>query len=239
MDIGGYIALSRQSGLLREMDIVANNIANISTGGFRKKGMVFSEMLARTGFGTEGVAMAGARTHYTAEVSGGLKQTSNPLDMAIEGDGYFQIETLEGPRLTRAGAFLTNPEGDLVTADGARVLDAGGAPIFIPPDATNLVVGADGTISANGQPVGQVGVFAAPDPTKLVREDGVRFRYESEIEPTETSAIRQGFLETSNVDPISEIARMIEIQRNYELGQKFLDREDERIRSVTRTLGQL
>jgi flagellar basal-body rod protein FlgF len=238
MDTPGYVALTRQTGLLKEMQIIANNIANVSTSGFRKEGVVFSEMVEQLPVEGGSVAMAAARVRFTDEEQGGFARTNGTFDFAIEGDGYFTIETPNGDRLTRLGAFTPNDAGELVTADGHRLLDAGGASIFVPPDRRDYALANDGTLTADGQLVAQVGVVRPADPTQLIREDGVLFRLDGDTEDLENIRLRQGYLEKSNVDPVLEIARMIEVHRAYEWGQKFLDREDERIRSVVRTLGQ-
>jgi len=148
------------------------------------------------------------------------------------------VETPEGTRLTRAGHFGPNQNGDLVTADGYPVLDAGGAPVFVPTGAGPVTIGADGTISAAGQLVGQIGVVVPTDGTTLRREGGTMFAAPDGFNPAENARVLQGFLEASNVNPTLEIARMIEVQRAYELGQSFLDKEDERIRAVMQTIGR-
>ncbi len=234
MENSGYTALSRQSGLMREMQIVANNIANSATTGFRQEGLIFSEHVAALDAG-ESLSMAGATVRNTSMMQGTLTQTTGALDLAIEGDGFFQIETPQGLRLTRAGNFSSNGNGNLVTNDGYRVLDEGGAPVFIPPDATDLSVAADGTVSSNGRPLAQIGLYLPSEFNDLIREDGVMFRADAGVEPTENGRILQGFLENSNVDPIGQMARMIEVQRAYELGQSFMDAEHERLRQALQT----
>lgn len=234
METAGYTTLTRQAGLLREMQVVANNIANSATTGYRQEGLIFSEHVKRVQNGPS-VSMATANVRNTSMVQGGLAQTGGRLDFAIEGDGFFLIETPAGQRLTRAGSFALSAQGDLVTHDGFRVLDAGGAPVFIPPDATDLNVAADGTMSANGRPLTQIGLVEPADPLDLIREDGVMFRTDSQIEPALNGKLRQGFLERANVDPINQITRMIEVQRAYEMGQSFLDAENERVREAMKT----
>jgi len=238
MDNAGYTTLTRQSGLLREMQSVANNIANISTTGFRREGVVFSEFVKALD-NDPSLSMATANVHVTRLEQGTLTQTGGTFDFAIEGDGFFMVESPEGSLLTRAGSFTPSQEGELVTADGLRLLDAGGAPIFIPPDAPSVSISADGTMSAGDRPITQLGLFLPSDPNDLSHRDGVRFAAPGGTEPVlEGAVILQGFVENSNVDPIGEIARMIEVQHAYEMGQKFLEQEDERIRSVTQTLGR-
>ena len=166
-----------------------------------------------------------------------LSQTGGQFDFAIQGEGFFLIETPQGERLTRAGSFTPSAEGELVNPDGYRLLDAGGAPVFVPPDAKSIAIATDGTVSANGQPIAQVGLWRPTDPLSLRHQSGTLFSA-SELEPAEGATVFQGMLEDSNVEPVSEIARMIEVQRAYELGQKFLDGEDERVRGVISTLGR-
>jgi flagellar basal-body rod protein FlgF len=165
-----------------------------------------------------------------------LAQTGGTFDFAVEGDGYFLIETPQGERLTRNGAFSPNANGDLVTMDGFRVLDAGGAPVFIPPGSGSIAVSRDGTLSADGNLVGQLGLVAPTEPLNMIREDGVMFRADDGYDPAENARALQGFVENSNVNAVSQLARMIEVQRAYEMGQSFLESEDKRVRSALETL---
>lgn len=235
MDSAGYVALGRQSGLMREMQIVANNIANISTTGFRREGLVFSEYVSRLDQ-EPSLSMAYASARVVDLSQAGLAMTGGSFDFAIQGEGFLMLETPEGNRLTRAGAFTPSPDGELVNAEGYRLLDAGGAPVFI-PQGQAISVGEDGTISANGEAIGQIGLWAPADPLALRHQSGTMFDAGEAI-PLENAKLMQGFLEDSNVDPVLEIARMIEVQRAYEMGQKFLDAEDSRARNVIQTLGK-
>ncbi|UWQ14299.1 flagellar hook-basal body complex protein [Aliiroseovarius sp. M344] len=238
MDNIGYTSLTRQAGLMREIQSVANNIANASTTGFRREGVVFSEYVNALEPGDSSLSMATGNVRALDLQQGALTQTGGAFDFAIEGDGFFLVEGPSGQFLTRAGSFTPSTEGELATPDGYRLLDGGGSPIFVPPDATSVAVATDGTISVNGRAVAQVGLYAPLDQNDLLHRDGVRFEAPGGIEPAfGDAAILQGFLEGSNVDPIAEVARMIEVQRSYELGQKFLEREDERIRGVLKTVG--
>jgi flagellar basal-body rod protein FlgF len=233
----GYTTITRQSGLLREMRVVANNIANAATSGYRQEGVIFSEYVKSVD-GASSISMGQADARHTSFEQGALTQTGGQFDFAIEGDGFFLVETPQGQRLTRSGAFSPNAEGDLVTADGYRVLDQGGAPVFVPPGAADVSVASDGTISTNGDPVGQMGLVQPVNPQGLVREDGVMFRADEGFEPAEQGRILQRFVENSNVNPILQLTRMIEVQRAYELGASFLEAEDERMRQAMRALSQ-
>lgn len=235
METAGYATLSRQSGLLNEMRIVANNIANTATTGYRQEGLIFSEYI-QSSPNQPSVSMTRAEVRNTSMEQGALTQTNGTFDFAIEGDGFFMVETPAGERLTRAGSFTPNQAGDLVNMNGHRVLDAGGAPVFVPGDVSDIQVARDGTISADGRLLGQIGVFQPQDPLGIVREDGVLFSAEAGTLPAEQANILQGFLEGSNVNPILQLSRMIEIQRAYEMGQSFLDSEDERIRGALKSL---
>lgn len=235
MGSAGYAILSRQTGLLNEMQVVANNIANAATTGYRQEGLIFSEFVKSSPDG-ESMSMGRAQVHNTSMDQGSLTQTNGDLDLAIEGDGFFMLETPSGDRLTRAGSFAPNAVGDLVNMSGYRVLDAGGSPVFVPSGTGGIRISSDGTLSADGQPFGQIGLFQPDEATNLIREDGVMFRAVGPVGPAEGAQILQGFLEASNVNPIGQIARMIEIQRAYEMGQSFLESEDQRIRNAVKSL---
>ena len=169
---------------------------------------------------------------------GGLQQTNGTFDLAIEGEGFFLISTPEGEQITRAGAFSPGSDGTLRTLEGHQVLDGAGSPIFVPSEIGGIEISSDGTISASGEPIGQIGLYVPNDPLDLQRSGGVRFASGSGFQPFQDGKILQGFIEGSNVDPVAEIARMIEVQRTYELGQSFLDQEDQRIKSVISSLGR-
>lgn len=236
MDAGIYTTLTRQSGLMREMQVVAHNIANISTTGFRREGVIFSEYVKRMG-DAPSLSMANGDTRHMDLRQAGLSQTGGTFDFAIQGEGFFLIETPQGESLTRAGSFMPNAEGELVNPDGRRLLDLGGTPVFVPPDVNNIALAQDGTLSGNGLPIAQIGLWQPGDPLKMTHRGGSIFKSETVV-PTEGATILQGFVEESNVNPISEIARMIEVQRAYEMGQSFLEKEDERMRGVIQTLGR-
>jgi len=180
--------------------------------------------------------MARDRARHIDLTQGAITKTAATFDFAIQGEGFFLVEGPQGELLTRAGRFSPNADGDLVTPDGRRVLDAGGAPVFVPPDARAITVASDGTLSADGQPLNVIGLVRPADPNGLIRESGALFRSEAGTEPILEPVILQGFVENANVDPVLEITRMIEVQRAYELGQAFLDRESDRRSKVIDTL---
>lgn len=233
-----YTSLTRQSGLLQEMQVIANNIANASTTGFRAEGLLFAEHISALGPDDASLSMAVSAVQQTLGAQGALSRTGGPFDLAIEGVGFFLVEAPQGQRLTRAGAFTPNENGDLVTMDGHRVLDAGGAPVFVPQGVGLVGISSDGTISAEGRPIGQIGLVMPVAPDQLRREAGVLFDAPAGFVPAADGRILQHHLEASNVNPILQISRMIEVQRAYELGQSFIDKEDARIRGVIEAIGR-
>lgn len=239
MESGTFTTLSRQTGLLRALDVIAGNMANTATTGYRGGAILFSEFVRDTGPGQKSVSMAAARAEVIADRQGALKQTGRPLDVGIEGPGFFQVETPAGARLTRAGQFTTTAEGILVNPAGHALLDDGGAPIFIPPGLRALAIAADGTISGDGAPLARIGLWMPDSESRLERSGDAGFRADGPVAPApEDTRLRQGALEQSNVDPVAEMARMIVVQRAYELGQEFLDREDKRVREMMQALNK-
>lgn len=238
MENATYAGITRQHGLMSEMQVIANNIANASTTGFKAENVMFSEFVSDLGRGHDSLSMAAANVRNTAQSQGGLSQTGGSFDLAIEGDGFFLIETPAGQRLTRAGAFTPNENGDLVTMDGYPVLDSGGAPVFVPQGTGTIGIAPDGTISAGGQPIGQIGLVVPTDPNQMIREGGTMFDAQGGFDAANDGRMLQGFLEDSNVNPIVQIGRMIEVQRAYELGQSFMEKEDERIRGLIQSVSR-
>ena len=238
MDGTVYAALARQTGLQAEMDVIANNVANASTTGFRRGGIVFSEFVKATGAETDSLSLVRPGAFHIARDAGAMEQTGGAFDFAIDGEGFFQIDVGGAVHLTRAGRFAPDANGALATPDGNALLDASGAPVVIPPGVGSVVLGSDGTLSADGAPLAQLGVVRPVDPTDFQRAGSQLFRVEGALEPVGESRMQQGFLEGSNVNPVEEIARLIEVQRRYEAARAFLDRENDRVGQVIRTLGQ-
>ena len=228
------VTIARQSGLMTEMRGIANNIANASTTGYRREGLVFSEYVVAAE-GNRSLSIAAGRVRAIDLSQGPLADTGGRFDLGIEGEGFFLVQTPDGPRLTRAGHFTPNEAGELVTPQGHFLLDSGGAPIPIPADVPGIAIAPDGTISAEGQPLAEIGLYRPTDPLSLRREADALFDATA-VEPAEGGVILQGKLEGANVDPVLEITRMIEVQRAYELGQAFLDRESDRRSKLIDTL---
>ena len=235
-----YAMLTRQQGLMQEMQVVANNIANASTTGYKSDRAIFGEFLVATGSQSSSLSMGSLTGHSFAMEQGALKITGGELDLAIQGDGFFLIESGQGQRLTRAGHFQLSPDGTIVDMEGNALLGAGGTPVTIPGNATKVSVAGDGGVSivtGDGQPpqeVGRLGVVV-PNGT-LVRDSNSYFSAPEGYANAQSTEIVQGALEQSNVSPVLEVARMIEVQRAYEAGQTLFEREDQRFSQVINTI---
>jgi flagellar basal-body rod protein FlgF len=225
-----YASLTRQQGLMKEMQVVANNLANSSTTGYKTDRAIFGEYLVGTGMAQDSVSMGALTGHAFSFEQGELNFTGGQFDLAVQGEGFFVLQTEQGPRLTRAGHFQLSPGGTLTDALGNNVLGAGGNPITLPPEASQVSIGADGSVSVNGQLVDRVGVVRAEG--QLMRDSNTMFSAPDGYAPFEEATIVQGALEQSNVSPVLEVARMIEVQRAYEAGQSVLDRDDDRINQL-------
>lgn len=223
-----YTTLARQQGLMQEMQVVANNLANSSTTGYKSDRAIFTEFLVATGTGPEqSVSMGGLGGHAFQMEQGGLNFTGGRFDLAIQGDGFFRVQTPQGERLTRSGHFQLSSAGQLIDMQGNAVLSAGGNPINIPEDAVDVTFGADGTISGNGQIIDQVGIVRTDG--QLQRDSNTYFSVDGGVVQNQDAKLVQGALEQSNVSPVLEVSRMIEVQRAYEAGQALLEKEDQRI----------
>lgn len=230
-------ALARQEGLMREMQVVANNIANANTTGYKTDRALFAEFIAGGEKGSDGISMGSLAGHSFDLAPGELRVTGGQFDLAIQGEGFFLVQTPAGERLTRAGHFQLSSEGNLIDAAGNNVLDPAGNEIQIPEQITKVAIAADGTISGDGEIFGRLGVVTPEG--ELQQEGGTMFSAPEGYQPTEGGQLVQGALEQSNVSPILEISRMIEVQRAYEAGQALFDKEDERVSRFIETLRQL
>jgi flagellar basal-body rod protein FlgF len=235
METPTYIALSRQMVLRNQMDVVANNIANASTPGFKAEMMLMSEVELPA---ERGVDLSYVQDFATARdfSPGSLRATGNPLDLAVQGDGFFAVQTPDGVRYTRVGRFQLDANGTLVTSQGYPVL-SGGGPVTLDPDDGPVNVAEDGSISTDRAIGGQQQVIAGKldlvdfaDRGQLVPSENNLFDANGQQPTPATGKIAQGMLEDSNVRTIIEMTNLIEVTRNYQSMQRFLDSEHERQR---------
>ena len=244
MDNALFVGLSRQMVLRKEMDIIANNIANMDTAGFKVE-----SMMQKTDPKEPAVTLGGPRPVKFVSPDGvardfgqgALSKTGATLDMAIEGKGFFQVQTPEGPRFTRDGRFTLDQNGRLVTQAGQAVLDDGGSEILIDPEQGEVAVGVDGSITQNGERAGKVGMYQFANAAVLEKAGENLFRNGSNLQPQPAvdARLRQGHLESSNVKPVLEITRMVEVSRAYERTSKMIDSNFDLSRRAVERLGRV
>ncbi len=252
MDNALLVGLSRQVALRRELDVIANNIANLNTTGFKGESVMFEQYLDPTARhehfpgNDRRIAFVLDRATLQDFSQGPLLRTDAPLDAAINGPGFFTVQTPNGDRFTRAGNFHLNPQGQLVTNNGQLVLGNGG-PISFEPTDTNIAIAADGTISAtNAQ--GQVGergklrIVTFANPEQLALEGNGLWNATNGIAPTPATVatrVVQGALEKSNVHAVKEMNRMLEVTRTYTSVSSMQQRTDELRRKAIEKLAEV
>jgi flagellar basal-body rod protein FlgF len=224
------IGLSRQIALQRELDVVANNVANMNTTGYKADGAIFEEYLMP---GAQGAGFQGSdrRMSYVQDRatwrdfgSGPIRPTGNPLDVAIDGDAFFVVQTPRGERYTRNGAFQINAQGELVTTTGDRVVGDGG-PIQFQSTDNSISINPDGTITAregsnsrNDSARGRLRLVRFDNVQQLQKDGTSLFSTPAGLAPQEAgtnSRVKQGAIEQSNVHSVIEMSRMIEVTRTY------------------------
>jgi flagellar basal-body rod protein FlgF len=227
MDSGYYAAMTGLMARTQALDTAAANLANAQTPGYRAERDYFRSVLASSDAGDSQLGMAvnrfgllgGDRLNLE---QGPLQQTGNPLDLAVEGEGFFRIQTQNGPRYTRDGSFHRSQAGTLVTQTGEPVLSAAGKPISLPPGEVS--VGANGVVSVAGGAVDTVGVFTFPAQVQLTAEGANRYVAPAEVTPlaAKGATIHQGALESANQDAIQGTMDLVLMQRQAEMMQKAL-----------------
>jgi flagellar basal-body rod protein FlgF len=242
MDIPAYVLLSHEQALRRRLDVIANNMANASTVGFKREQPVFQEYVERS---PEAVIDAARSTSFVLDygavhdiAQGAFQPTGNPLDVMIEGPGYLSVETPEGGvAYTRAGLIKVLETGELATAGGQKILGEGGRPIGIPPGQTGrLAVTADGTIMGAEGALGRLTVTMFDDERAVSpRGDGMMTGAGGrELAAAETK-IKSGGVEASNVQPIVETTAMVDVLRSYQSSQRMSESiNDMRQRAIER-----
>ena len=231
MNAAMYKALSGSLVQMHRLEVTAQNLANINTHGYKSETLTFREIL--TDVSAEGDPIGGLVVVDERRLDlspGPLEVTGNPLDLALEGEVYFAIQTAQGERYTRQGAFTRSTDGTLVTPLGAPLLGEGG-PIQI--DGTRIEVTLEGTVMVDGVAVDRLRLAQFPNPSAILRE-GNSLLHVSDAEPAEPDSFRviQGSLEQSNVNSIQSMVELIDIQRQFEAYQRALRVMDETTEKV-------
>ena len=238
------------------MDIVANNLANMNTSGFKGEKIMFVEHLSKSKGGHRPIS---EKVTYVRDIAtvrdfskGPLESTGNPLDLGIAGEGFFTVQTDQGERYTRNGRFQLDQGGQLVNQQGLPVLTEGGQPIFFAPGEANISISQDGTVTTENGEIGKLSLVKFSSPQNLKPGAGGLFEYKNapnagrgddddagQIQQVEKPNIKQGMLEGSNVMPIIEMSKMIDVHRTYDSVKSFLKREDERALNMIRNLAKV
>lgn len=232
-----YVGLSKQVVLQENMNIIANNVANLSTPGFRGQNMVFLEYIEKPRGMKEDVAMVLDYGQYQVTDPGPVSETGNPLDVAVIGPGFLGVQTPEGVQYTRAGNMSLNQNGDLVNARGMLMAGAGGGTITLPSGVKNISIDRNGVVSTEEGEVGRLMLVEFESEQVLEPAGNGLYRAEGAAPATETVVV-QGKLEGSNVQPIVEMTRMIDVLREYQSVQNMMRSEHERMSTAIQRLGR-
>lgn len=219
MDNTLMIGLSRQVTLRRGVEVIANNVANMSTNGFRAERPLFAAQTDRPAehrIGPRPIQFVSDWSVLRDFTAGQLQQTGRPFDVGIEGEGFFSVEGEDGDLYTRNGRFHLDEEGRLTTSEGHRVRDASGGDIQIDVDGPEPVIRPDGAVMVGENEIARLAVVTFDDLSALEKTGEGLFRSDAPGAPLETARLRQGMVEGSNVNAILEITRLIEMQRSYE-----------------------
>jgi flagellar basal-body rod protein FlgF len=217
MQNGLYVSLSAQVALEKRLETIADNVANMNTVGFRGTGVSFETEMAKAGDARLGYVSNGS--DFISRRLGGLIKTDNTLDFAVQGDGWFGIQTPQGVAYTRDGRTKIDESGMLRTLNGDPILDAGGAPILLDSGAGPLAVSADGMITQNGRQIGALGLFEIDPTANLKRAENSSVVPDKPATPVldfTRDGVVQGAVEGSNVDPVREMTRLIEVTRAFD-----------------------
>lgn len=234
-----YVGLSAQLVLEKRMETLARNVANMNTAGYRAEEVKFSTFLSKKG--PDGVNFASEGESFINRMQGGVDKTGNPLDVAVEGDGFLAISTPAGTAYTRDGRMKITAQGELQTHSNYPVLDAGGSPMLLDPEGGPPVIAKDGMIWQGNQQVGALGLFTIDPNAKLQRYENsgvIPDKAATPILDFVTNGVRQGFVEGSNVNPIREMAKLIMVTRAFESAANAIDKGEKSVDGAIRSLGE-
>ena len=246
------IGLSRQMVLERQMDVVANNVANVNTSGYKADKSLFEEYL-KSGAHEDNFVGRDRRVSYVQDsgtykdlTQGASEQTKNPLDVAIDGAGFLEVQTPAGPRYTRDGGLQINNQGQLVTASGNQVVGNNGPIVFQPTDH-DISIAADGTVTVlegvnrTDSVRGKLRLVSFAKPQDLTKEGSNLFAPPAGAAalPDAASKVKQGFIEKSNVNSVAEMSRMIEVTRTYTQIAGMLQQQADMRRSAIEKLAEV
>ncbi len=234
-----YVSLSGQMAMMRRLETLAHNVANVTTAGFRAEEIKFDELISQS---TDSpTAFVSASKTYISRQQGEMVQTDNKLDVAVNGDAWLAYQSPQGIVYTRDGRMTMTPEGELRTLTGHPFVDVGGAPIQLNPNGGAPNIARDGTLTQNGQQLGALGLFTIPEQAHLRRFDTSGVVPDMAAEPAldfGSVGVTQGFIERANVNPVSEISRLIQIQRSFDSISSSISDAEQTLSSAIKTLGE-
>jgi flagellar basal-body rod protein FlgF len=232
MENTSYVALSRQAGLWRQLEVVANNLANANTPAFKGEQVMFTDYMVKTKSDTTpfGRQISFARDVGTVRDTreGSETKTDAPLDVAIHGDGYFTLDTPSGPRYTRAGHFRLDENGMVVTSAGYPVMQQNDTPIILAPNESQVNIAGDGTVSTENGMIGKLKVVTFDNDQEMRAVGDGTYQSNATANVADNANVSQGMLEDSNVQPVLEMTHMLTIMRNYESIQNLIQNEHDR-----------
>ena len=245
------VGLSRQMTLERQMDVIANNVANANTNGFKADRTLFEEYL-NSGAREDNFVGSDRRVSYVQDRGtfrdvgqGPMEETKNPLDLAVDGTAYFAVQTAGGERYTRDGKFSLNNQGQLVTSDGNLVLGNAG-PITFQPTDHDINVAPDGTVTVLEGTArldsirGKIRMVSFDDPQKLAKQGANLYAVGGATAQADTkSSVRQGYIEKSNVNAVVEMSRMVEVMRSYTAVANLLQQQSDLHKSAIEKLADV
>ena len=236
-----YTSLSREIALQRQMEVVANNIANMNTAGFRSQQVLFQTYMAEP----QGAAPDTTFSMVIDQAvvrdlrAGAIIPTDNPLDVAVRGEGYLVVETPAGPRYTRNGHLSLDAENRLVDSNGLPLLDVNGTSIQIPNGASTITISPQGDVSADDLLVSRLALAGFDDELAMSSLGGGLYATNELPREAQNTELLQGSIENSNVSPIVEMTRMIEVNRQYQAVAKLIQDDHELIRTTLRRIADM
>lgn len=232
METTSNVALSALVAFRSNLDIVANNVANMNTDGYYSENPVFKQYLD----GDQSTSYVQDYATWRDTSEGSKRFTNGTFDVAINGSGYFAVNTANGLRYTRNGQFTLNAEGQLVNSKGNPVQGDGGE-IQIGAEETNITIAKDGTISSDNGVLGKIPVYNFANEQALKRETGTMYDPNGQAATlNENAMVLQKHLEGSNVNAVQEMTKLIELSRKYTSTTKMVEKEYERIEKLINEL---
>ncbi len=234
---GIYTALSGSIATQTQLDVVSHNLSNVATPGYRAERVSFSEVLVEQTGRESHVAVEGTVADLTPAQ---LQQTGNPLDVALNGDGFFVVGDARNPTLTRDGRFQLSPEGQLMTRTGLPVLDPSGSPIHLNAMADEVLVAADGSLWDQYGPIAELGIANVRDPENLESVGGGLLRTgRNNLQQAEQVDVVQGAYEGSNVNAVRGMTEMITLHRYFETMQTLIQQHRDADRTAVNSVGKV